>query len=790
MKVDNEVMMNEKPMSKFTELEFRIVDELGEEKIGEVLLKKVNINGLDAGSDKILTGIMEVPILIKIDRNFFNAKLFEKEYEDGMIGAPIYAAMTAPLPSVFNVGLPPNNFKIGDKWNLIRRDTNYIKGEMLVVTENYNFIVSDFKDTLGHTCAIFNLSANSDVIPLTPELLAAAGKMEMVSKYNSATKGRVLVDKHTGLLVSLKIQKEYTLNAIMNGEEMDMTSKEELDVAVIESNIPGYKKNVKNRLLSYYRFNDTKKTGSSLTEKIKQNPRIDLLADIEWDDIDPNDEGSLFWLKGLKSSGAINIIGDTLVPFKNYILSSWNDPDFFENGYGVIKTASSGYEILKRDGTKIPIDKRYHSVRAFDEGRAVVEIDDKFGDLYGLIDSTGKEVAAPFFSSIEEFNGGYAKVTKDYKHGVIDINGKVVIPFNSNNTIYSLYSRSPFSINRNRSPYGISIFNKDTKKYHILTPYTNGEIKGPFISVNPFENGFAKATVDGGWNGIIDSTCSFSVPPIYGFMLNKKNGEYLVGKSKGLYGIINTLNKTIIPLECNNIEDVKDTNIYIVEKEGKKGAMSNVGQVILPLEYDNVHYLKGGMLKVENQGFSGVFNLRGETVLPFEFEEVMCFDSITNLFSVTKQGKAFLIESSGKVLRELLEDERYFFCNMQDGVTVWRNAEGKYGLRHLINGSNVLSYEYDDIRSFSPFGFILHKSDEIGLVNNKGNFLLPLNKMEIDEFRRSKIITTYKINGRYGIISMHGEVLLEPDFDAIEIVRDDLLYVKSNEKLGIIKIKN
>jgi WG containing repeat len=787
MKVNNVVRLNEKPKPTLTEFEFRIVDELGKEKIGEVLFKKADINGMSSDNNRIIAELLAMPTYIKVDGDFFNAKAFEKEFEDDMIGAPIHLLLVLPLQSVLSVGLPPSNFKDGYAWHLTRSDTSSVKGEQVITVEDYAFNVSGFKDTLGYTCAIVNFNASSDILPASPDILAMVEEMDMVNKYNSSTKGRVLVDKTTGQLIALRIQKGYTLNAHMNDEEMDVETKEEIALAITENNLTGYTKNVRDKLSDYYHFNNTKITGSSLADKIRQNPNIDLLAAIEWNDIEANDERTFFWLKGNKASGAINIEGDTLVQFGNYIFSSWKEPDFFEDGYGVVKTAPKGYEILKRDGTKIPIDKKYYTVSPFHEGRAVVEIDDKFGDLYGLVDSTGKEVAAPFFSSIEAFSGGYARVTKDYKPGVIDINGKIIVPFNSHNLVSDMFYKSSFSRNTNMSAYGISVFNKDTKEYFILTPFTNGELKGPYEQVQRFENGYAKVRVNGKY-GIIDSTCNYAIQPIYNFIWDKKNGNYLI-QEKGLFGMLGSTGETMIPIEYEKIENTEDPSVFLVQRNGKKGAVSDDGKIILPIEHDYVSYLSGGMWRVVKQGFSGVINSAGEVVLPLEYNEISCYDSTIGLFTARKGDVAYLLGKVNKTVEELNEEQRYFFCGFQDSVKIWHNSEDKYGIRHL-NGKDILPFEYDNIRPFKQFGFIVQKGEQMGIVDNRGNFVLSMQKIEIDEFKESKTITTFRSNGRQGLISARGEVLIEPIFDTIEIVKDDLLYVESNEKIGIVKLKN
>lgn len=772
--VDGVKMQDNTSKPSTVEFELRVVDATEKEKLAEIVFSKVDYNGMTEANNMVAK-MMGIPSYIKFDKNLFNAKLFEKAKIDNVFVAPIFDVLIATVGSSMNFGLPPRPFENKLSWTITHHDTAYIKGQPVIVADDFIFNVTGFVDTLGYSCAIVKFSSTSTKLPSSTELLAIMEEVDMESQYNATVNGRMLVEKTTGQPIALKLLKKQKLKATLNGEIMEMDVQESAQVVIKAGNLAGYTKDVKQKLSDFYHFNNTRTTAESFGQKIKTNPHIDMIADFAWDELEMNDDGTVFWLSSEKTSGAVNIEGDTIVPFDDYKGPGfWDNPDYFENGYGVVKTRSSGYEIIKRNGQRIPIDKKYDTVGAFKEGRAKVKIDDKFGDLYGLIDSTGKEVVAPYFSSIEEFSGGMAVVSKDYKPGAIDLNGVILVPFNSHIMVSNL------------KPYGLSVFNKDTGQRSVITPYTKGKLEGPFDSVDNFENGYAKFRKNNK-HGIIDSACVIVAQPLYDFIYRSENGTYIAQKDKA-YGILDHKGEVVVPIEFEKIERTPDLTMFLVQKNGKQGVVKLGGAMAIPMEYDFVQYKSLGVWYVKQNRNYGFVNSKGEILLPLIYNSITCYNESQGFISATQGDTTYLIGNDFKVIRTLSADDHYLPCELQEGVTAWCGIDGKCGLRH-INGNVILPYEYDAIRSFSNHAFIVQKGELTGIVNNVGKVVLPLEQMKIGEYSNSKTFVTFESRGRHGILDIFGNTIVEASFDEIEIGKNDVVYARLNEKIGIIRIK-
>lgn len=167
-----------------------------------------------------------------------------------------------------------------------------------------------------------------------------------------------------------------------------------------------------------------------------------------------------------------------------------------------------------------------------------------FEDQIGYLNEKGKVVIQPNYENFinarteGEFVGNYAKVCKKEKFGIIDRDGKTVIPIT----------------------------------YPVL-----GKV-GTFIA-------FEKA---GKW-GFIDLSNRVVIQPTYEYAESFSNGLGIV-QMLTLRGAINSKGEVVIPLEHTTIKQLDATH-YLVSIGARYGIYTNKGELIVPLEYGNIRKL-------------------------------------------------------------------------------------------------------------------------------------------------------------------------------------------------------
>lgn len=90
-----------------------------------------------------------------------------------------------------------------------------------------------------------------------------------------------------------------------------------------------------------------------------------------------------------------------------------------------------------------------------------------------------------------------------------------------------------------------------------------------------------------------------------------------------------------------------------------------------------------------------------------------------------------------------------------------------WGYYHRNGGEN-LEFKYDNAYNFEYNGLAIVREKNYGIINSKGEYIVPPIYDDI-EFFSNKEITTAKKDGKYGVINTKGEIVIPFYYDTIEI---------------------
>ena len=243
--------------------------------------------------------------------------------------------------------------------------------------------------------------------------------------------------------------------------------------------------------------------------------------------------------------------------------------------------------------------------------------------LMGLIDLRGDLLLKPSYERICFEYGNYATVSKDGKNGLIDRDGKVILPLtNGKFEVYPKEKRLLLERNGKSALYDFEL-NKISADFDVEMAYSfensvlpiktrnalmhiskDGEVIRTFDAkyefISPFINGVADFLLEGaGKSGILDASLKVIVPPEYHFIFPLPEG-------------------IIFAENCDN-------------NQSRFGLFDMKGKVLLPCEYQRVGGHKGDLfteglcpiVQVDDQGLvaqMGYINKKGELVLVFDFK--------------------------------------------------------------------------------------------------------------------------------------------------------------------------
>lgn len=396
-------------------------------------------------------------------------------------------------------------------------------------------------------------------------------------------------------------------------------------------------------------------------------------------------------------------------------------------GFGVLVLSSCG-EKQNREGIAdiseglIQATAKYDRFYDFEDGLAVVELDNK----YGAINAQGDVVIPCKYSNMIQFNqDGLAFVRIDETYGAINKQDEVVIPFqyeylgeckmgdkmyvnfrkDNRCGLMDIDGKVKFTMEENYLLVGDyndglclvihKIPNPDADPEDIFsqsffyTGYANEEGQ---IAIQPrfgkyidgFSDGLAAVcSVDEYGFGYLNTKGEWAIAPQYAWALDFKDGvawvqdpgdkKSLMGK--GLWGLIDTKNNVLIPFKYKHVKECKDGTFIVQTPEGKYKYIDKEDKQVVPGEYESANEFSEGFAAVKIGNLYGYINREGEVVIPCEYQNAGDFsDGYACVKSVHKK----VIQQNGDV-------EEY---------------PSMYGFINT-KGELVVPFEYDYAKNFS-----------------------------------------------------------------------------------------
>ncbi|MBP3520569.1 MAG: WG repeat-containing protein [Oscillospiraceae bacterium] len=302
--------------------------------------------------------------------------------------------------------------------------------------------------------------------------------------------------------------------------------------------------------------------------------------------------------------GFIDTTGKEVVP------CVYKEVSDFSGGLALVVKSDSGCGIIDTTGREVvPCTLPYDAVGIFSEGIAVVGIyvdtgeKDMYGahimeGKYGLIDITGKELVPCKYNSIGKFEDGIAVVTLDDAWGLIDTTGKELL-------------RVPGSAPRHGFSEGLAeVQDEMTGLDGYINKWNETVIPFRYSYAGSFSDGAAIIVVPSGkyWSngesidyyGIIDKTGKEIVPTGKYYIMELKFSEGFIPvrdeKSKK-WGFVDTMGREVIPCRYDNANEFSNGLAAVAIDDGEKdslgtplykwGFVDKTGKEIVPCAYPN-----------------------------------------------------------------------------------------------------------------------------------------------------------------------------------------------------------
>ena len=330
---------------------------------------------------------------------------------------------------------------------------------------------------------------------------------------------------------------------------------------------------------------------------------------------------------------------------------------------------------------------------------------------YGLIDLNGKELLPTEYDEIIGLNGieNSILIKKDDKYGLVNDTGSVIIEPNYKEikNLGETYREGYITIDEN-DKYGVI---GATKMKLLDNKYDN--IEQVYLSDYYLvtENGERKVINSSG-ETILNS----------GFdQISSKTEDGFIYVSQGLYGEINTTGEVQIEPTYQDLKQVKK-GVYIAKNNDRYGIIDNEGNTMIPFDYTLITYNKDAKLFIADDANynTTIINENYESKITGILSEINTTKSYIRM-RVDDEYKYYDLSCQEKTNIEVLEDNTLFLSK----------KDGKYGFVDK-KGNVVVDYIYDDATEQNEYGFVAVKKDgKWGTIDKDGKVVVePIYNLE------------------------------------------------------------
>lgn len=373
------------------------------------------------------------------------------------------------------------------------------------------------------------------------------------------------------------------------------------------------------------------------------------------------------------------------------------------------------------ESKEIVIPCIYDTAYGFRYDRAIVIIQEK----YGVIDMNGKEILPAIYDNIPYLHEEGIYLREKTDKTCFDLNGKVIIPLSD----YKEHFITFFCDNAS-DPEKRHLFFDDNGKLKISRKYLGMDKHGIRI-------------IGSTW--VTDNGEVFILPERCDFRGRFQEGLICVMDFTNInnirYGFMNPAKEFVIPLELE-VDDHSQcgwgwegsfgNGLTMARKNGKIGFINQQNELVIPRIYDNYdgsYEFENGFCTILKDNQSGVIDTHGNVVIPFAYDEDSIMLWTKNRWIIFDNGK-FLVLSKGAQI--VVPEDRYDLITlMHDYDTGAFSQElarvGKDGLYGFIDedGNEVIPLIYTE-SSAIEYGVIPVKKDGYyGVIDKNGHVIIP-----------------------------------------------------------------
>ena len=331
------------------------------------------------------------------------------------------------------------------------------------------------------------------------------------------------------------------------------------------------------------------------------------------------------------------------------------------------------------------------------------------------------------------------KVKKDGKYGLINMDGKEIVPLEYDEIVPIAQVENSFKVKKD-DKYGIV---DDEGKIVIEPQYSDIDVLG-----TDNKSGFIVKTVDTGKYGIVDYSNTVILPANYEGIEKVYGNDMYTVISSGEQIIVNKSGENVITKGFSTVKQIlsNQENAFIFGNSSKKYGIKDMnGTNLIEPQYDDLQETETGTFIASKDGKYGIIDINNAEKVPFEYDSILYYKKADIYVAEDSNYNAKILNGNLEtklegIFVELNEDKGYLKLRNGDDYNYYNfrfeeksetdlfpnrtlylsKKDGKYGFVDK-NGKVVVDYIYDDAIEQNDYGYSSVKKDGLwGSIDSKG----------------------------------------------------------------------
>ncbi|MES2590062.1 MAG: WG repeat-containing protein [Bacteroidota bacterium] len=402
-------------------------------------------------------------------------------------------------------------------------------------------------------------------------------------------------------------------------------------------------------------------------------------------------------------------------------------------------------------------------------------------NYYGWMNDQGEVLSDASYESLSLYKEGLAQASSSGKIGFLDKNNKVVIPFEYEQATDFEDGRSIVEKNGK-----MGIIDRTGKiifdiVFEDIGNYSEGLVYAKKDSLYAYYDRFGTQII----KERFEEAFSF-------------NGKYALVVLKNDLGnvfqnYIDKIGNLLFPLKYESINILND-RLFSFQNGDYYGIMDIHSKIIQEAKYDEISSLSENRIAFVLNGKIGYFNEIGGQIIPPTYDYMTNFSKhalfTAGYAKVCIKGKYGLIDVNGKMIIPAIYQN---IGEISDLVSFQK--DGLWGYINLLN-KIIVAPTYDEARSFDNDAAIVSFNNRFGILNTKGEIIVPIIFDGIQKLTHKLYVT--KVGEKQTLILADGTILTTDNYKQIRVLTQEyLILTNDNEvhyfyipEMRIIKTKN